>query len=66
MAALESKCVFMCMRIAMTVPEKEMMYAKLDCVFLDTPSLDLSWQPCAQPLILSPAKRIVGGRRNSK
>lgn len=26
----------MCVHIAVTVPEKEMMYAKLNCVFLDT------------------------------
>ena len=27
-----------CVRNAVTVPEKELMYAKLNCVFLDTSS----------------------------
>lgn len=62
MAALESYCMCMCVRIALTVPEKEMMYANLTCVFLDTPSPgDVSLQPRTRPLVLSPPKDCGGG-----
>lgn len=58
MAALESYCMCMCVRIALTVPEKEMMYANLTCVFLDTPSPgDVSLQPRTRP----PPKDCGGG-----
>lgn len=58
------------MHIAMPVPEKEMMYAKLNGVFQNPPSLDPSWQPHVWPLApLLPvhqmpvmSQRIVGGR----
>ncbi len=49
-------CVFACTHIAMSVPEKEMMYAKLNGVFHNAPSPDPSWQPRAgslAPLCLS-------------
>lgn len=57
---LDSKCVSMCISITMTIPEKE-MYSKLNfvCVFLST--LELSWQPCTQPLVLSWAKGLWEG-----
>lgn len=60
--------------IAMSVPEKEMMYAKLNSVFHNAPSPDLpSWQPRARfpaPLYLSikppvMSQRTVGGARGA-
>lgn len=35
---------------AMSVPEKEMMYANINDVFHSASSPDLSWQPCARLL----------------